>query len=125
MAKILVVDDSRLSRRILCGPLREAGHDTIEAKNGQHGLEAFHDKNPDLVLSDLLMPVMDGFGMVSAIRGVDEATPIVVCSADIQASSRVRCDSLGVDRLIHKPVNPSELVAAIEEALAAREVCGG
>ena len=122
MANILVIDDSKLSRRILCKALRTAGHSIREACNGVEGLEAFRAEKPDCVLSDLLMPEMDGFEMVEAIRAEDQQTPIVVASADIQESSHQRVRELGVSELLTKPIKADELNAAIDRALATTEV---
>ena len=63
--KILTVDDSALSRkRFISTPLRESGYEVFEAVNGADGLVKFAEHNPDCVLTDLLMPVMDGFSFV-------------------------------------------------------------
>ncbi len=116
MSRILVVDDSRLSRRFVTKPLREAGHEIIEATNGQEALEAFHEHAPDCVVSDLLMPVMDGPTFIAHLR--EESTvPIVVISADIQDSTREIVDQLGVTRFLNKPFKADELMAAIDQAL--------
>lgn len=122
MAKVLVVDDSGLSRRVIVAAVKSAGHEVMQAADGEKGVKAFRAFGPDLVMSDLLMPVMDGFGLTAAIRSIDPDMPIIITTADIQDRSRERCEALGVTRMLTKPAKKEEIVAAVEEALAAREV---
>ncbi len=120
MSRILVVDDSRLSRRFVTKPLRDAGHEVIEAENGQEGLDAYREHGPDMIVSDLLMPVMDGPTFITHLRDESEV-PVVVVSADIQDSTRQLVNQLGVSRFLNKPFNATELLDAVELALGAVE----
>lgn len=117
MPKLLVVDDSRLTRRIVTGALKGVGHTVVEAANGEEGFEAFRAGDFDCVMSDLLMPVMDGFEMAAAIRAIDKETPILVATADIQESSQVRCAEIGVTRLLNKPLKAHQITDAVDAAL--------
>ncbi len=119
MAKLLVVDDSRLTRRIIVSALTEGGHECVQAENGELGLEAFRAGSFDCIMSDLLMPCMDGFGMAAAIREIDACIPILVATADIQESSRQRCEEIGVTRLLNKPLKAEQINEAVAEAIAA------
>lgn len=120
--KILAVDDSRLSRRFVTTPLREAGFEVIEAENGELGLAAAAEHNPDLIVSDLLMPVMNGFEMIIKLREVGSIAPIIVVSADIQEASRRECHSLGTAAFLNKPFEAADLLAAVNNALRPIEV---
>ncbi|MEM9365269.1 MAG: response regulator [Planctomycetota bacterium] len=116
--KILVVDDSRLSRRrFLSGPLKEAGYEVIEAADGQEGLDAFDEHTPDLVISDLLMPVMDGFEFIAALREKGITQPVIVATADIQESSRKKVDELGCFGFLNKPYSKETLLETVENAI--------
>ena len=84
-------------------------------------MKAFRAFGPDLVMSDLLMPVMGGFELTKEIRSLDPFVPILIATADIQETSRARCEQLRVTRMLHKPIKKEEILAAIDEALAARE----
>lgn len=118
-AKILVVDDSRLSRRrFLAGPLKEAGYEVIEAADGQEGLAAFEEHAPDVVISDLLMPVMDGFEFIAALREKEITQPVIVASADIQESSRKKVDELETFGFLNKPYTSEVLLETVEKAIA-------
>ncbi|MBT4863848.1 MAG: response regulator [Planctomycetaceae bacterium] len=118
MPHILVVEDSRLSRRMVVTPLREAGHEVSEAKNGEEGLESFRQNRPDCVITDLLMPVMDGQGLLKHIREIDTDVPVIVVSADIQRTSRKTCDDLGISGFLQKPMTSETLIASVDAALA-------
>lgn len=116
--RILTVDDSRLSRRaFVAKPLREAGYEVFEAENGLEGLEAFEEHTPDIVISDLLMPEMDGFAFVEALQERGANCPIIVASADIQETSRQRIDDLGTFGFLNKPFKPDQLLELVEKAV--------
>lgn len=118
MSHILVVEDSRLSRCLIVDALREAGHDISEAANGEEGLESFRQNRPDCVITDLLMPVMDGKELLKRIRAIDSDVPIIVASADIQRSSRNTCEELGISEFLHKPTLRESLLKCVDAALA-------
>lgn len=122
MARILVIDDSAFTRRQLLRALRELEHDVREAKSGKEGLEVLDEYRPDYVISDLLMPEMDGFAFIEAVRKRTDdlaKVPIVVLSADVQESSRNRTSELGAERFLNKPVRPDAIRAVLEELAAA------
>lgn len=116
--KILVVDDSRLSRRrFLADPLRTAGYEVFEAVDGQDGLRAVEEHNPDIIFSDLLMPVMDGFEFIAQLRQQNAHQPIVVLSADVQETTQQKLRELDVFEFLNKPFKPDEMLAVAEKAV--------
>ena len=117
MPHILVVEDSRLSRRMIVDALREAGHDISEAKNGEEGLESFRQNRPDCVVTDLLMPVMSGQDLLRRIRAIDPYVPIIVVSADVQRSSHATCEELGISGFLSKPIQTEALLECVNSAL--------
>jgi two-component system, chemotaxis family, chemotaxis protein CheY len=122
MAQILVVDDSKFSRGRVVSALTAGGHQCIEAENGQLALEAIAANRPDLVVSDLLMPVLDGFGLLKALHEQGSSVPVIVSSADIQASSREQCESYGAKGFLNKPFQPDALRDLASQILAASQV---
>lgn len=117
-AKILTVDDSNLSRkRFIAQPLRQAGYEVVEAVNGEEGLKAVEEHQPDVIVSDLLMPIMDGFEFVEALSKRGVTTPIIVVSADIQESSREKIDQFKTFGFLNKPFKPEVLLEAVQQAL--------
>lgn len=117
MARILVIDDSFLQRRILSGFIRNRGHEVLEAEGGQVGLELLEAGAVDLVLLDLLMPEMSGFDVLGTIRNQGDELPVVIVSADIQEAARARCEELGATAFLNKPVDEGGLFTAVEPLL--------
>jgi CheY-like chemotaxis protein len=117
-SKILIVDDSRLSRRrFLAQPLRDAGYEVVEAADGQEGLAMYNEHQPDVIVSDLLMPVMDGFEFLAALNEQGSTCPAIVASADIQETTRSKVEELGAFGFLNKPYKSDELLAVVDQAI--------
>jgi two-component system KDP operon response regulator KdpE len=114
--RILVVDDDPAIRRSIVAELRSAGYDTIEAVDGNDALSVAARGKPDLVISDLAMPGMDGFALITAVRK-SLPTPIIVLSVRGNESDRVRALDLGADDFVAKPFSTAELLARIRAQL--------
>jgi len=119
MPKILVVDDSLFARVNICDTLKEAGYETLQAENGRAGLEKALNEQPACILSDLLMPEMDGISLLSSLREMGNAIPVIVLSADIQESKRKKCEELGTFGFLSKPPRKNEILEMVSKALAA------
>ncbi len=117
MARILVADDSRLSRYMVVEVLQNQGYETIEAADGKAALAAFRRESPDCVIVDLLMPVMNGRQFVLELRAGGSEVPVIVVSANLQASSRDECEQLGISAILNKPIKEDALVACVGSAL--------
>ena len=116
--KILIVDDSALSRRTLRRILESAGYEAVEADDGMTALEIYFLEKPDLVLLDLVMKGMYGLDVLLKLREMDPKALVVVASADIQSSTRQMVDDAGALGFINKPFVPEQVIAAVETALA-------
>lgn len=121
MATILIVDDSKFSRGRVASALAPLGHQLVEADNGARALECIRQQLPDLLITDLLMPEVDGFGLLIALQQEGLQVPAIVISADIQTSSRARAIELGAIDFINKPFKPSDLLQLASQALRAAE----
>lgn len=119
MARILVVDDSLFTRLTICSMLRDAGHETLEAGNGREGLSLAVAEKPDVILSDLLMPEMDGIAFLNSLREQKIDLPVIILSADIQETKRQQCLSLGIAGFVAKPPRKNEIQELIDKSLAA------
>jgi CheY-like chemotaxis protein len=97
--------------------LRDAGHETLEAADGRAGLKIVLEQKPDCILSDLLMPEMDGISFLAALRSENISLPVIVISADIQETKRQQCLSLGAFGFINKPPQRGELLRVVDAAL--------
>ena len=116
--KILIVDDSALSRRTLRRILEAAGYEVVEADDGITALEVYFLEKPSLVLLDLVMKGMYGIDVLVKLREMDQQVRVVVASADIQRSTRKMVDEAGALGFINKPFVKEQVVAAVEAALA-------
>ena len=117
MAKILVVDDRPTNRQFLMTLLGYGGHRLIEASDGAEALDLARAEHPDLVITDILMPTMDGYEFASGVRKDPDIakTPIVFYTATYSSpEARLLADSCGVRTVLRKPAEPAELLAAID-----------
>jgi two-component system chemotaxis response regulator CheY len=113
MARILVVDDEPDERFLVGRTLMKQGHDVRVAQNGTAGLEAVREWAPDLVVTDVMMPVMDGVEFIRRLRG-DPATaaiPILAASGDTHLAG-------AADALLEKPYDDRRLVEIVDALLA-------
>ena len=101
--KILIVDDSMLSRRTLRRILESAEYEVVEADDGMAALEVYFLEKPSLVLLDLVMKGMYGLDVLVKLREMDQQARVVVASADIQSSTRKMVDEAGALGFINKP----------------------
>ncbi len=117
-AKVLIVDDSALTRRSLRQILETAEYEVMEAENGLDALERYFLDKPDVVLLDLVMRGMYGLEVLQKIRELDPQARIVVVSADIQTSSQDLAGEAGATAFINKPFDRAEILSALDVALA-------
>ena len=116
-AKILIVDDSALSRRTLRRILETAAYEVAEADDGMTALEVYFLEKPQLVLLDLLMKGMYGLDVLVKLREMDPDARVVVASADIQSSTRKLVDEAGALGFINKPFVTEPVLEVVEAAL--------
>ncbi|MFN2106188.1 MAG: sensor histidine kinase [Candidatus Promineifilaceae bacterium] len=116
---ILVADDNRVNRMKLSRNLEQQGHTVETAENGQEALEMMRDKPFDVLLLDILMPVMDGYQVLEKMK--DDATlryvPVIVISSLDEINSAVRCIEMGAEDYLTKPFNPVILKARLDASL--------
>lgn len=121
MAKILVVDDHAVNRELVVTLVRHRGHEPFEAGDGAEALELVRRHRPDLVVSDILMPTMDGFEFVRQLRADPriESTEVIFYTAhyrEREAQNLAR--SCGVSRVLTKPAEPEDILRALDDALS-------
>jgi len=122
MAKILVVDDSGLSRRTLRRILEVDGHQIIEAEDGDSALEQYFLDKPDLVLLDLVMRGMYGIDVLNKLRQMDSDALVIVATADIQSSTHAIVKEAGAQGFITKPFTPDQVNLAVRNALNEKDL---
>ena len=111
--RILVVDDEARILNFLVTKLKASGYEVLTAGNGLDGLGQVKGQEPDLVVLDIMMPRMDGLGMLRELRSFS-SVPVIVLTAKGADTDRIRGLQLGADDYLPKPFNPDELVARIE-----------
>lgn len=115
MAKILIVDDSRTSRRILTHILQEHGHEIAgEAHNGQEAVALYQTCFPDIVTMDITMPVMDGIAALQEIKKIDKAARVIMITAAGQKEKVSDALKLGAAEFVTKPFVEEEVLKAME-----------
>jgi two-component system KDP operon response regulator KdpE len=115
-ARILVVDDEPQLTRVLRTGLKSRGYDVRVAADGLAGFEAFNDWHPNLVITDLAMPNMDGLELCRRIRAMSQA-PIIVLSAKGEEKTKIEALDLGADDFVTKPFGIDELLARVRASL--------
>jgi CheY-like chemotaxis protein len=115
---VLVIDDSYVNRQLMKTILDDEFKEVIEAGDGTEALEILESgTKPDLVILDLMMPVMDGIETLKRIRKLGYAIPIIVITADIEDANRTKCIELGVSGFINKPIYGTQVVRLINGVL--------
>lgn len=118
METILVVDDEQGMRELLTVLLEHQGYRVITASDGEQALELIAHQSPDLVISDVRMPKMDGIGLLTGIRKTDPHLPVIMVTAYASMDSTIQAMRLGAHDYITKPFRIDEIRLVVEKALA-------
>jgi two-component system, chemotaxis family, chemotaxis protein CheY len=118
--KIFTVDDSRMMREMLLMTLTQAGFSVVQAEDGQQGLDMLSAAEPDVIITDINMPRLDGFGFIEGVRRDERhrGTPILVLSTEFDAEKKNRARVAGATGWIVKPFDAEKLIAAIQRVAA-------
>lgn len=115
MSKVLIVDDDAINRMILEGMLIKDGHEVLQAVNGRQAIDSFLNDKPEMILMDIMMPVMNGYEATVKVKELagDEFIPIIVLTAMTDESDLVKCVDSGADDFLTKPFSHAILTAKI------------
>jgi serine phosphatase RsbU (regulator of sigma subunit) len=121
---ILVIDDSKLNRAIVKKTLSELNMKVDEANDGAEGLKALQNKQYDLVLVDIIMPKLDGFGFLSKFKDIvgNNFIPVILMTGSDDLNSKIKGLRIGADDFLLKPLNEKELVARVLSLLRLKSV---
>lgn len=123
MALILCVEDEQAIRDDIVAELQDAGYQTVEASSGQEGLRLIVESEPDLVLSDVTMPNMDGYQLFETLRaehpGLSRRIPFVFLTALADVESSLKAEALGTTCFLTKPIDYDLLLEKVENYLSA------
>ncbi|MBI4526986.1 MAG: response regulator [Deltaproteobacteria bacterium] len=114
---ILVVEDNRDVLDVIRTILERLGHDVSLATNGKEGVEMARQQCPDLVVMDILMPIMDGFQAISLIKENPQTRTVPILAVTALQGERERCFKAGFDGYMTKPFTVDELEATVERLL--------
>ena len=120
--RVLLVDDDASIRRGIERPLRKAGYDVLGADSGAQAIAMCAEQPPDVVITDLRMPVMDGVQLLQQLRKQDASIPVIVVTGATEVSEAVRAVRAGADDYLCKPFDVEVLLLAIERAFERRNV---
>ena len=120
---VMVVEDSATMRQLICHALRKIeGCEIVEAGDGADALAKLATKKPDVIVTDINMPQLDGFGLLRELRARKEyeQLPVIVLTTAGSLDDQERAKGLAVTGYVTKPVKPDVVVAAVRDALAKR-----
>ena len=121
MARILVIDDDEPIREVLRGILEAAGHEVLEAADGESGIELHRSHRPALVIADIIMPEMDGLEVIRELRRVSPEVKLMAVTGYDEKGEKgylELAEEYGAHRTFRKPVDPDEIEEAVAELLA-------
>ena len=120
MPMILLIEDDREISNTLSGVLSAAGYEVYTAPNGQDGQRQIKSRNPDLVITDMMMPRMGGFPVLDFINTIDEETrpKVIMITANEGSRHKAYAEMLGVDDYIRKPFGMDRLLESVARLLA-------
>ena len=120
--RILVAEDDPVTRRFVVSLLTERGYEVLVAEDGEHAIATALSAQPDLIVSDLVMPYRDGYEVLRAIRGDERLTkiPVLILSMRDHEEDIVRGFEQGADEYIVKPFNAREFVSRVRKLLEPR-----
>ncbi len=112
---ILIVEDDNVARRAIGRLLQLEGWNTLEASNGVQGLRIFRNQLPEIVLTDVVMPGLDGFYLTAVIKSISPQSPVIIMTGLGDAELDGKTQDLGVNVLLRKPFDPEELLVALSD----------
>ena len=117
---VLVVDDDEMMRAYVKELLLIHDYKVTEASNGKLGLKEFRDNTPDLVITDIIMPEMEGISFIRALRSHNKKVPIIAMTGNVHGRMEEFLDissQLGADEILRKPIKSQEFIDAIHKLL--------
>ncbi len=118
--KILVIEDESDARRMLSLALKSSGYVVFGAENGEEGLKIFKEEKPDLVILDVVMPIMDGWEVLKRIKAgfKSKRVPVIMVTGKTEDADKVKGYTYGADFYVTKPYNIQKLLLAIRDIIS-------
>jgi DNA-binding response OmpR family regulator len=115
--KIIVAEDEPLMQKTIALRLKKDGHEVITTDNGREALELIATQNPDMVITDIMMPYASGLEIVGSVKSSGKKLPIIVLTAMGQENVVLEAFQLGADDFIAKPFSPNELSMRVKRLM--------
>ncbi|MBE6764972.1 MAG: response regulator transcription factor [Ruminococcaceae bacterium] len=122
MFNVLVVEDDGSLRKLMCAALRQNGYNPLSADNGETALDVLDTEQVDLVIADIMMPVMDGFELTEALRSSGYNMPILIVTAKMDFSDKQKGFMLGADDYMVKPIDVGEMILRVGALLRRAQI---
>ncbi|MFA6740678.1 MAG: response regulator transcription factor [Arcobacteraceae bacterium] len=113
--KILIVEDEKRLAQLLKDAISDSFFSVVIAKDGNEGLKKFKSFKPDIIITDIMMPVCDGLDMTIKIKKLDENIPIIVLSAHSDKEQLLKAIDIGINKYFIKPFDPEEVIEHINK----------
>ena len=117
MFKILVVEDDKNLRKLIVTCLEKASYTVFETRNGEEALDLMDKEYVDLIVTDIMMPEMDGYELIKSLREANYDTPILIITAKEDIEDKRQGFNLGADDYMVKPINIDELILRVKSLL--------
>ncbi|QKF60586.1 response regulator transcription factor [Campylobacter curvus] len=111
---ILIVEDENETRKLMQDVMQGEFAKVVSAQNGDEGLKKFKKYNPDIVVTDIAMPISDGLDMAMQIKEISKDTPVVVLSAHSEKEKLLKAIDVGIDKYVIKPIDMDEFLTTLE-----------
>ncbi len=112
--KVLIVEDEKKLALLLKDAILDSFYSVVTAKDGKEGIKKFKTFKPDIVITDIMMPLCDGLEMTTIIKQLDENTPIIILSAHSDREKLLKAIDLGINKYFIKPFDPDEVLKYLE-----------
>ena len=122
MLKVLVVEDDQALRKLFCTVLTKHNYQTVEAENGEEALDVLDRESVSLIITDVMMPEMDGYEFSSLVRDYDKKVPILMITAKGEINDKQQGFKSGIDDYMVKPIDVNEMIFRVEALLRRAEV---
>ena len=117
MPNILVAEDDVALNKLICKVLEKDGHSVISRKNGEEALEVLDEMHIDLIVTDIMMPKMDGYEFIESVRSFNATVPVLFVTAKSAFNDKLRGFNLGADDYMVKPIDINELILRVNALL--------
>jgi len=116
--KVLAIDDSETMLNMVKQTLEMGGYEVVTAKDGKEGVDRYSDSNPDIIITDINMPVMDGITFINEVRKLNGEIPIITLTTESEDKMKQKGFEAGANGWIVKPFRPAQFLDIVKQVLS-------